>query len=143
MGKNFEMCSFSWRRVLGLSAASVRLPVAPICKGDTVGLWRSGGNYRTLSTSKENRVYMVANRFATFCAGKTAIHLSCPRICWWRVGECSADEGPRVCLGDLLMAVTAMIASTSVSSLLGIPLWPGTHRRAIGPGQVPRNDLRR
>ncbi len=39
------------------------------------------------------------------------------------------------------MVVAAVLAAVSASSLPGIPLWPGTHRRVVGPGRALRNDL--
>ncbi len=40
------------------------------------------------------------------------------------------------------VVVAAVLAAVSASSLPGIPLCPGTHRRVVGPGRALRNDLR-
>ncbi len=45
-------------------------------------------------------------------------------------------------LGGSLLFQAAALAAVSVSSLPGIPLCPGIHRRFIGPGRALRRDLR-
>ncbi len=40
------------------------------------------------------------------------------------------------------MVEAAALAAVSVSSLPGIPLCPGIHRRVIGPGRALRSDFR-
>ncbi len=40
------------------------------------------------------------------------------------------------------MVVATVLAAVSASSLPGIPLCPGTHRRVVGPGRALRSDLR-
>ncbi len=41
-----------------------------------------------------------------------------------------------------LVVVAAALAAVSASSLPGIPLCPGTHRRVVGRGRALGNDLR-
>ncbi len=36
-----------------------------------------------------------------------------------------------------------VLTTASVSSLSGIPLWPGTYRRVVGPRRALRDDLKR
>ncbi len=45
-------------------------------------------------------------------------------------------------LGLSLMVKAAALAAVSASSLPGIPLCPGIHRRLVGPGRAFRRDLR-
>ncbi len=45
-------------------------------------------------------------------------------------------------LGGQLVVVAAVLASVSASSLSGIPLCLGTHRRVVGPGRALRSDLK-
>ncbi len=45
-------------------------------------------------------------------------------------------------LGRSLLVKAAALAAVSVSSLPGIPLCPGIHRRLVGPGRAFRRDLR-
>ncbi len=45
-------------------------------------------------------------------------------------------------LGGSLVVKAAALAAVSASSLLGIALCPGIHRRLVGPGRAFRRDLR-
>ncbi len=45
-------------------------------------------------------------------------------------------------LGGSLLVKAAALAAVSASSLPGIPLCPGIHRRFVGPGRALRGDLR-
>ncbi len=45
-------------------------------------------------------------------------------------------------LGGSLLFKVAALAAVSASSLTGIPLCPGIHRRFVGPGRALRRDLR-
>ncbi len=45
-------------------------------------------------------------------------------------------------LGGSLLVKAAALAAVSASSLLGIPLRPGIHRKFVGPGRALRRDLR-
>ncbi len=60
-------------------------------------------------------------------------------INWWWVDHCSADEGPQIDVGDRPeRVVAAVLASASANLVIGSPLWPGTHRRVVGPGRALR-----
>ncbi len=46
-------------------------------------------------------------------------------------------------LGGSLVVKAAALAAVCASSLPGIPVCPGIHRRLVGPGRAFRRDLRR
>ncbi len=52
----FQRVFVTSHRALGIATASVRLSAAPLCKGVTVGLRKSGGDCRTLPTEECDRV---------------------------------------------------------------------------------------
>ncbi len=106
-----------------------RLSAATFYKGDTVGLrWGREGVWparnRTRRTASA-RLLMIM---------QPAIHLRFPRVCWLcgfiRVLRMiDLADAKEVGLGRSLVAVSAAV---SVSSLPGIPLCPGIHRRGVG-----------
>ncbi len=51
-------------------------------------------------------------------------------------------EAKKMGLGGSLLVKAAALATVSASSLPGIPLCPGIHRRLIGPGRAFKGDLR-
>ncbi len=105
----------------------VRLSAAPLCKEDTGGLRRGrGGVWPTRSRERiaSARLLMVM---------QPAIHLRFPRVCWLCgfikvLRMIDLADAKEVGLGRSLVAVSAAV---SVSSLPGIPLCPGTHRRGV------------
>ncbi len=44
--------------------------------------------------------------------------------------------------GGLMVVEAAVLAAVSASSLSGVPMHPGIHRREVGPGRALRSDLR-
>ncbi len=149
MEKDFQRCLVSSHRAWDISAASVRLSAAPVYKSGSAkmsrrlayafrkNVWpawihaRRTGSARLLmalkSLDQEKSVYTSAVR-ALSGGGSMS-------VLWLR----DLADAHEVGLWGSLVAVAAVLAS----SLLQIPLWPGTNRKVVGPGWTLRGDLRR
>ncbi len=62
-----------------------------------------GFQWKSVTVSKarkEDSIHTVANGLAVFRPNEPAIHLRCPRTCWWWICECYTDEVSRRCEVD-------------------------------------------
>ncbi len=72
-----------------------------VCGGvEEIGVGFQQWSMASSQARKEDRVHSVASGHAILRPGEPAIHLRYPRVCWWWIYKCFADEGSRGCIGN-------------------------------------------